>query len=76
MNLDVGLRRWSRKEMSATLWIGFSSAEPDEVLEEWVREHDLKEYSPEKMRPWFERVEKNLSIIWPMRPLPQTMATL
>lgn len=40
MNVDIGLRRWSRRAMSAALWIGFSSAEPDEVLV-----NDAEDYS-------------------------------
>lgn len=35
---------------------------PDSVLKAWVEDHQLTEYSPENMRPFFERVERNLSI--------------
>jgi choline dehydrogenase-like flavoprotein len=35
---------------------------PNQVLEAWVDQHGLDELSPESIRPYFERVEQNLSV--------------
>ena len=35
---------------------------PDQVLEDWRTKHGLEDLSPETLAPYFERVEKNLSI--------------
>ena len=35
---------------------------PDQVLENWAEEHGLDNLSPEALAPYFERVERNLSI--------------
>ncbi|MFW2389805.1 MAG: GMC family oxidoreductase [Polyangiales bacterium] len=35
---------------------------PDQVLEDWRREHGLDNLSPESLAPYFERVERNLSV--------------
>ncbi|UCF46515.1 MAG: FAD-dependent oxidoreductase, partial [Myxococcales bacterium] len=35
---------------------------PDQVLENWAKVHGLDNLSPEALAPYFERVERNLSI--------------
>ncbi len=35
---------------------------PDQVLENWVEEHGLENLSPEVLAPYFEKVERRLSI--------------
>ena len=35
---------------------------PDQVLENWIVEHGLENLSPEALGPYFERVERNLSV--------------
>ncbi|RLB47193.1 MAG: GMC family oxidoreductase, partial [Deltaproteobacteria bacterium] len=35
---------------------------PDQVLQSWVDDHGLDNLSPESLEPYFERVERNLSI--------------
>ena len=35
---------------------------PDQVLQNWTEEHGLDNLSPESLAPYFERVERNLSI--------------
>jgi len=39
LNAQVGLRRWSRDDVTATLWLGVSSADPEEDLEDWNDEY-------------------------------------
>ncbi|MFO0547648.1 MAG: GMC family oxidoreductase [Polyangiaceae bacterium] len=35
---------------------------PESVLDEWVREHGLADFTPEKLAPHFEEVERNISV--------------
>ncbi len=35
---------------------------PNQVLDNWAEEHGLENLSPEALRPYFERVERNLSV--------------
>jgi choline dehydrogenase-like flavoprotein len=35
---------------------------PNQVLADWATEHGLENLSPEALRPYFERVERNLSV--------------
>lgn len=42
---------------------------PEPTLSHWAEHHGLKEFTPEAMKPWFERVEQRLSIhAWPGTP--------
>jgi choline dehydrogenase-like flavoprotein len=50
---------------------------PPQTLEYWRRNYELREYTPEALAPWFERMERRLHISpWPVPPNENNAALL
>lgn len=47
---------------STVIDAGVAFRAPDYVLNQWVKDYDLKDLAPEKLRPYFEKVEQRLSV--------------
>ncbi|UTW06180.1 GMC family oxidoreductase [Pseudomonas benzenivorans] len=71
MSKDGAITILQGRAVGGTTLVNWTSSfrTPEQTLQHWAREHDVKGHDPEAMAPWFERMEQRLGVApWAVPP--------
>lgn len=68
---DKGITILQGRTVGGSTTVNWTSSfrTPETTLAHWVHEHGLEDYTPNKLAPWFAKMEERLSVApWPIAP--------
>lgn len=68
---DKGITILQGRAVGGSTTVNWTSSfrTPETTLAHWVHEHGLEDYTPNKLAPWFAKMEERLSVApWPIAP--------